>query len=66
MSMLLLFQEFNFEVVVDQEKKNVSLDHLSQLEIREDLTGIEDDLPDAHLFRVKASPKELEEIAKTF
>jgi hypothetical protein len=60
---LLLFQEFKFEVVSQPGKKNVNLDHLSQLETGEDPTRIEDDLPDANLFRVKATPKELEEIA---
>jgi hypothetical protein len=59
---LLLFQEFDFEVVVQPGKKNVSPDHLFQLETGEDLTGIYDDLPDANLFRVEAIPKELEEI----
>jgi hypothetical protein len=60
---LLLFQEFDFEVIVRPGKKNVGPDHLSRLETGEDLTGIEDDFPDANLFRVEAVPKELEEIA---
>jgi hypothetical protein len=37
-------------------------DHLSRLQTGEDLTDIEDDLLDANLFRVEATPKYLEEI----
>jgi hypothetical protein len=48
--LLLMFQEFKFEVVVRPRKMNTGLDHLSRLENGEDPTGIEDDLPDAHLF----------------
>jgi hypothetical protein len=60
---LLLFQEFEFDVIIRPGKKNVRPDHLSRLETREDLTGIDDDLPDAHLFRVEAAPKDLEDIS---
>ena len=35
---------------------------MSRIELVEDLTRIEDDLPDAHLFRVEAIPSELVEI----
>ena len=61
---LLLFQEFEFEVVVRPGKLNVRPDHLSHIDTGEELTGIEDDFPDAHLFRIEAVPKELEEIAQ--
>lgn len=44
-------------------KKNIDPDHLSRLETEEELIGIDDDLLDANLFRVEATPKELEEIA---
>ena len=30
----------------------------------EELTGVEDDLPDAHLFQIEVVPAELEEIAQ--
>jgi hypothetical protein len=50
------------EIVVWPGKKNVGPDHLSRLETGEDLIGIDDDLPDMNLFRVEATPKELEEI----
>jgi hypothetical protein len=60
---LLLFQEFEFDVIIRPGKKNVRPDHLSRLETGEDLTGIDDDLPDAHLFRVEVAPKYLEDIS---
>ena len=51
------------EVVVRPSKLNVGPDHLSQIDTGEESTGIEDNLPDAHLFRIEAVPAELEEIA---
>ena len=61
---LLLFQEFKFEVVVRPGKLNVYPDHLSWIDIVEEPTGFDDDLPDAHLFWIEVVPAELEEIAK--
>lgn len=61
---LLLFQEFEFEVVILPGKANVGPDHLSRIESGEDPTGIDDDLPDAHLFRLEAITAELAEIAQ--
>ena len=57
---LLLFQEFEFEVVVRLGKINVGPDHLSYIRIGEELTRVNDDLPDAHLFCIDAVPEELE------
>lgn len=37
---------------------------MSRVELGEDLTGIDDDLLDAHLFRVEAIPAELEKIGQ--
>lgn len=59
---LLLFQEFEFEVIIRPGKANVGPDHFSSVESGEDLTGIEDDLPDAYLFKVEEIPSELAEI----
>ena len=59
-----MFQEFEFEVIIRPRKANVGPDHLPRIESGEDLTGIEDDLPDAHLFRVEAIPSELVEIGQ--
>ena len=61
---LLLFQEFEFEVVVRPGKLNVGPDHLSRINTGEESTGVEDNLPDTHLFRIEAVPAELEEIAQ--
>ena len=61
---LLLFQEFEFDVVVRPGRENVGPNHLSRLEIGEEEIRIEDELPDAHLFRVEAIPQELADIAQ--
>ena len=61
---ILLFQEFEFEVIFRPGKLNVGPDHLSRIDTGEELTGVDDDLPDAHLFHIEAVPKELEEIAQ--
>jgi len=42
----------------------VGLDNFSRLEIGEEAIGIEDELPDAHLFRLEAVPQELANIAQ--
>ena len=61
---ILMFQEFEFEVVVQPRKANVGPNHLYRVESGEDPTGIDDDLPDAHLFRLEAIPTELAKIAQ--
>ena len=61
---LLLFQEFEFEVIVRPEKLNVGLDHLSRIYTGEEQRRVEDNLPDAHLFWIKVVPVEVEEIAQ--
>ena len=50
---ILLFQEFEFEVIVRPGKENVGLDHLSRIDTGEEPIEIEDDLSDAHIFRVE-------------
>ena len=59
---LLLFQEFEFEVIVRPGKLNVGPDHLSHIDTGEEPARVDDDLPNAHLFCIEAVPKELEEI----
>ena len=61
---LLLFQEFEFDVVVRPGRENVRPDHLSRLETGEEAIGIEDEFPNAHLFRIEAFPQELADIAQ--
>jgi len=52
---LLLFHEYDFEVVVKIRRLNVSLDHLSQLETGEDPSSIEDNWLDAQLFAIRVA-----------
>jgi hypothetical protein len=47
---LLLFQEFDFEVIVELGKLNVGPDHLSRITNGEEPTNLEEIFPDAHLF----------------
>ena len=61
---LLIFQEFEFKVVVRPVKLNVGPDHLSRIDTGEEPTRVKDDLPDAHLFRIEAISAELEEITQ--
>ena len=49
---LLLFQEFDFEIIVKPGRLNAGPNHLSQIETGEERTNIEDGLPNAQLFRV--------------
>ena len=50
---LLLFQEFEFEVIVKPRKLNVGTDHLSRITNGEEPTNLEENLPDAKLFLVQ-------------
>ena len=43
---LLLFQEFDFEIIVKPGQLNAGPDHLSCIEIGEEPTNIDDGLPD--------------------
>ena len=47
---LLLFQAFEFEVVVRLGKLNFGPNHLSRIDTGEEPIGVEADLTDAHLF----------------
>jgi hypothetical protein len=47
---LLLFQEFDFEVIVKPGKLNARSDHLSRITNGEESTNLEDNFPDAQLF----------------
>jgi hypothetical protein len=50
---LLLFQEYDFEVIVKPGKLNAGPDHLSCILSGEDAGNLDDSLPDAHLFVVQ-------------
>jgi len=60
---LLLFQEFNFEVVIKPDRLNVGPDHLSQLETGENEGAVNDRLLDNDLYRIEGIPDQLEDIA---
>ena len=49
---LLLFQEFDFEIIVKLGRLNDGLDHLSRIETGKEPTNIEDGLPDALYFEL--------------
>ena len=49
---LLIFQEFDFEIIVKPGRLNSGPDHLSRIEIGEGLMNIEDELPDMQQFRI--------------
>ena len=49
---LLLFQEFDFKIIMNLGYLNASPDHLSPIETGEEPTNIDDGLSDAQLFQV--------------
>jgi hypothetical protein len=49
---LLLFQEYDFEIIVNPGRMNKGLDHLSRLEHGEDPSNLEDTLSDAQLLAI--------------
>jgi hypothetical protein len=49
---MLLFQEYDFEVVVKPWKLNAGLDHLLRILSGEDVGNLDEILPDAQLFVV--------------
>lgn len=61
---LLLFQEFEFEVVVQLGKSNGGTDHLSRIELGEEPMGIDDDFINTNIFKVEVVPEDLVEIAQ--
>jgi hypothetical protein len=50
---LLLFQEYDFEIMVKIGRMNKGPDHLSRLENGEEPTSLEDTLPDAQLLAIR-------------
>ena len=53
---LLLFQEFNFDIILRAGRHHVMADHMSRIESGEQPSGINYDFPDAPLFSVDADP----------
>jgi hypothetical protein len=50
---ILLFQEYDFDIIVKPGRMNKGLDHLSRLEHGEEPTSLEDTLLDAQLFVIR-------------
>jgi hypothetical protein len=50
---ILLFQEYDFEIVVKLERMNKGPDHLSRLEHGEEPTSLEDTLSYAHFLAIR-------------
>jgi hypothetical protein len=50
---LLLFQEFDFEVIIKPRKLNACPDHLSRVTNGEEPTSLEDNFPDVQLFSIQ-------------
>ena len=61
---LLLFQEFEFEILARSCKSNVGLNHLYCIETGEESVGLYYKLLGAHLFRVETMQTELIDITK--
>eukprot|EP00253_Pinus_taeda_P020636 PITA_20636 len=59
---LLLFQEYDFEVVVKPRRLNAGPDHLSRIETGKEPTSLEEGLPDAQLFVVRIAGRHFEDI----
>ena len=59
---LLLFQEYDFEVIVKPGCLNAGPDHLSQIENGEEPTNLEEGLPDAQLYVVHVADGHFEDI----
>jgi len=57
-----LFQEYDFEVIVKLGCLNAGPDHLSQIEMGEEPTNLEEGLPDAQLFIVHIADRHFEDI----
>jgi hypothetical protein len=49
---LLLFQEYDFEIIVKPGRLNAGPDHLSRLESSEEPISLEEYIPDAQLFSI--------------
>ena len=61
-----LFQEYDFEIIINPRRLNVGPSHLSRLERGEEPSNLDDDLPDAQLFLVIIVDEYFEEITHFF
>jgi len=61
---LFLFQDFKFKVVFKPGKCNVGMDRVSMIESKEAGPSLDDEIPDAQLFRAEVVPDQLVEITE--
>jgi hypothetical protein len=61
---ILLFQKYDFEIMVKSRRMNKGPDHLSRLEHGEEPTSMEDTLPDAQLLSIKKVDDHFTEIVQ--
>src|SRR5271156_3220752 len=61
---LLLFQEYNFEIIVKPGRLNLGPDHPSRLESGEEPTSLEDNLPDAQLCAIQMVDEYFQDIVQ--
>jgi hypothetical protein len=61
---ILLFQEYDFDIVVNPGRMNKGPDHLSRLEHGKEPTSLDDTLPDAHFFCIRKIDDQFSEIVQ--
>ena len=52
---LLLFQEYDFEIIVKLGRLNAGPDHLSRIDSGEEPSNLEENLPNAQLFSIQSA-----------
>ena len=50
---LFLFQEYDFEIIVEPRRLNAGPDHLSHIDRGEEPTNLDEGLPNAQMFTIK-------------
>jgi hypothetical protein len=61
---LLLFQEYDFEIIVKTTRMNKGLDHMSRLEHGEEPTSLENTLSDAQLLAIRNIDEHFKDIVQ--
>ena len=59
---LLLFQEYDFEIIVKPGRFNARVDHLSRIDSGEEPSNLEDNFPDAQLFSIQITDEYYDDI----
>ena len=63
---LLLFQEYDFEVIINLGHLNIGPDHLSRIKNGEEPKNLEEGLPNAQLYVVRIADGHFEDIIHFF